>query len=452
VKGSWLAVTGLRLSEWFGRWFPDAFALALVAVIIVYLVCVAIGNSPIQTAQWFGAGFWDLVNFTMQMSMIIVTGYALATARPVYALICRMAAVPKTGKNAAAFVALFSMLSSLLSWSFSLIFSGLLAREVAHRVRGADYRAIGAAGYLGVGSVWALGLSSSAALIMAAPASLPQAIQQISGVIPLSQTLGLWQGIFIAATLIAVSMFISFSSHPASSYARDMTVMGVKYEPIMRPIPKMDKPGEWLEYNPVLTILVSFFGVAYLVREIADKGPGIILDLNHYIFAFLVAGLLLHWRPRFFVNAIMASVPSVAGVLIQYPLYAGIVKMMTESGLAKDLAHFFVAVSTEHSFPVLVGIYSAFLGLFIPSAGGKWLIEAPYILEAAKSLHIHLGWVVQIYNATEALANLIHPFWMLPLLGILGLKARDIVGYSMLQFVIHVPLVLFLVWVLTYTF
>ena len=148
----------------------------------------------------------------------------------------------------------------------------------------------------------------------------------------------------------------------------------------------------------------------------------------------------------------MASIPSVAGVLIQYPLYAGIVKMMTESGLAKDLAHFFVAVSTEHSFPVLVGIYSAFLGLFIPSAGGKWLIEAPYILEAAKSLHIHLGWVIQIYNATEALANLIHPFWMLPLLGILGLKARDIVGYSMLQFVIHVPLVLFLVWILTYTF
>jgi short-chain fatty acids transporter len=149
---------------------------------------------------------------------------------------------------------------------------------------------------------------------------------------------------------------------------------------------------------------------------------------------------------------VTAAVPSVAGVLIQYPLYGGIVKMMTESGLAKSLAHFFVAVSSHQTFPVLVGIYSAFLGLFVPSAGGKWLIEAPYILEAAKSLQMHLGWVVQIYNATEALANMIHPFWMLPLLGIVGLKARDIVGYSMLQFVVHVPLVLFLVWVLNYTF
>jgi short-chain fatty acids transporter len=344
------------------------------------------------------------------------------------------------------------MLSSLISWSFSLIFSGLLAREVSHRVRGADYRAIGAAGYLGVGSVWALGLSSSAALIMAAPASLPQSIQQISGVIPLSQTLGLWQGMFVAAALIAVSMFIAVQSHPARADARDMTAMGVTYAPPPAPATKMEKPGEWLEFNPFLTLLVSFFGIAYMIREVVDKGPSVILELNHYIFLFLIAGLLLHWRPRFFVHAVTAAVPSVAGVLIQYPLYGGIVKMMTESGLAKDLAHFFVAVSTHQTYPVLVGIYSAFLGMFIPSAGGKWLIEAPYILDAAKSMQMHLGWVVQIYNATEALANLIHPFWMLPLLGILGLKPRDIVGYSMLQFVVHVPLVLLLVWILNYTF
>jgi short-chain fatty acids transporter len=440
------------MSEWFERWFPDAFALALLAVIVVYVACVGIGSSPIQTAQWFGAGFWDLVNFTMQMTMIIVSGYALATARPVYAVILKMASIPKSPRSAAAFVAVFSMLSSLISWSFSLIFSGLLAREVSHRVRGGDYRAIGAAGYLGVGSVWALGLSSSAALIMAAPASLPQSIQQISGVIPLSQTLGLWQGMIIAAALILVSMLIAVYSHPSPLHARDMKAMGVKYEPAPIPVVKLEKPGERLEYSPIFTILISFFGIAYLVREVADKGPAVILDLNHYIFLFLIAGMLLHWRPRFFVNAVTAAVPSVAGVLIQYPLYGGIVKMMTESGLAKDLAHFFVAVSTHHTFPVLVGIYSAFLGMFIPSAGGKWLIEAPYILEAAKSLQMHLGWVVQIYNATEALANLIHPFWMLPLLGILGLKPRDIVGYSMLQFVVHVPLVLILVWILTYTF
>src|SRR6266850_5937260 len=193
--GSWLATLGLRLSDWFERWFPDAFALALVAVAIVFAACVAIGSPVVQTAEWFGAGFWDLVAFTMQMTMIIISGYAVATAPPVYAVIRRMAEIPQSGKSAAAFVGLFSMLSSLVSWSFSLIFSGLLAREVTHRVHGADYRAVGAAAYLGVGSVWALGLSSSAALIMAAPGSMPRALLEISGVVRLGQTLGLWQSL-----------------------------------------------------------------------------------------------------------------------------------------------------------------------------------------------------------------------------------------------------------------
>jgi short-chain fatty acids transporter len=450
-SGSRLSALGLRLSDWFERWFPDAFALALTAVAIVFLATLATGSSPAQAAQWFGAGFWDLVAFTMQMSMIIVTGYAVATSPPVYALIRRIAAVPSTGPGAAAFVGLFSMLTSLLSWSFSLIFSGLLAREVSHRVKGADYRAIGAAAYLGVGSVWALGLSSSAALIMAAPASLPDPIEKISGVIPLGQTLGLWQSLLIAGVLIVVSMLISYFSAPPAAEARDMAAMGVVYAPATQQIGRRETPGEWLEYSPLLTVVFCGLGYAFLAREVMTSGPAVILQLNHYVFLFLITGLLLHWRPKSFVQAIAASVTPVGGVLIQYPLYAGIVRMMTESGLATQMAHFFVNISTQHTYPVMIGIYSAFLGLFIPSAGGKWLIEAPYMLDAAKTLHVHLGWVVQTYNATEALANLIHPFWMLPLVGILGLKARDIVGYSMLQFVVHVPLVLFLVWALNYT-
>ena len=364
---STLATLGLRLSDWFERWFPDAFALALTAVAIVFVATLATGATPAQSAQWFGSGFWDLVAFTMQMSMIIVTGYAVATSAPVYAVIRRMARVPQTGRGAAAYVGLFSMLASLVSWSFSLIFSGLLAREVAHRVKGSDYRAIGAAAYLGVGSVWALGLSSSAALIMAAPASLPDAIEKISGVIPLSQTLLLWQSLLIAALIIVVSMVVSYYSAPAPAQARGMKDMGVDYAPAAQFVGRAEKPGEWLEYSPLLTVVICVLGFGYLAREVATAGVGVLLDLNHYVFTFLMVGLLLHWRPRSFVNAIAGAITPVGGVLIQYPLYAGIVKMMTESGLATKLAHFFVNVSTEHTFPVMIGIYSAFLGLFIPS-------------------------------------------------------------------------------------
>jgi short-chain fatty acids transporter len=450
AEGS-LARVGLNLSDWFEKWFPDAFVLALSAVAVVFVACLAAGSSVLDTAQRFGSGFWDLVAFTIQMSMIVITGYAVATSPPVYAVIRKLAALPRSGRGAAAYVGLFSMLASLVSWSFSLIFSALLAREVAHRVRGADYRAVGAAAYLGVGSVWALGLSSSAALIMAAPASLPDSIESISGVIPLGQTLGLWQSLTVAAALIGVSMAVAFFSAPGGGHARGMADMGVAYTPATNDIGKREKPGEWLEYSPLLTIVACVLGFGYLALEIRTKGLSVVLDLNHYVFLFLMVGMLLHWRPKSFVQAIAASVTPVGGVLIQYPMYAGIVKMLTDSGLSTQISHFFVSFSNEHTFPVMIGIYSAFLGLFIPSAGGKWLIEAPYLLEAGKSLDVHLGWVVQTYNATEALANLIHPFWMLPLVGILGLKARDIVGYSMLQFVVHVPLVLLLVWLLNYT-
>jgi len=448
---SMLAAIGLRLSDWFEKWFPDAFVLALAAVAVVFVASLLAGSSVLDTAERFGSGFWDLVTFTMQMSMIIVTGYAVATSPPVYAVIRRLAAVPRTGRGAAAYVGLFSMLASLVSWSFSLIFSALLAREVAHRVRGTDYRALGAAAYLGVGSVWALGLSSSAALIMATPASLPDAIESISGVIPLGQTLGLWQSLGIATLLVVVSMAVAYYSAPGARQARSMSDMGVAYTPATNDLGQRQKPGEWLEYSPLLTIVVCVLGFGYLLSEVLASGPSTLLQLNHYVFLFLMVGVLLHWRPRSFVQAIAASITPVGGVLIQYPMYAGIVRMLTDSGLATQMSNFFVSISNEHTFPVFVGIYSAFLGLFIPSAGGKWLIEAPYLLEAGKELGVHLGWVVQTYNATEALANLIHPFWMLPLVGILGLKARDIVGYSMLQFVVHVPLVLFLVWILNYT-
>jgi short-chain fatty acids transporter len=454
-----LARLGLRLSDWFEKWFPDAFVLALSVVAIVFVASVSVsvalgGNvltSVLDSAQSFGSGFWGLVTFTMQMSMIVVTGYAVATAPPVYRVVRLLSSVPQTGAGAAAYVGLFSMLASLVSWSFSLIFSALLAREVAHRVRGSDYRAIGAAAYLGVGSVWALGMSSSAALLMATPASLPDSILRISGTIPLSQTIGLWQSLTIAALLIVVSMAVSYYSAPGAAHAKSMEDMGVAYAPATNDLGKRATPGEWLEYSPLLTIVICVLGFGYLATEVIASGAGILLDLNHYLFLFLMVGLLLHWRPKSFVQAIAASVTPVGGVLIQYPMYAGVVRMLTESGLAEDISHFFVYISNEHTFPVLVGIYSAFLGLFIPSAGGKWLLEAPYLLGAAVEHEVHLGWVVQTYNATEALANLIHPFWMLPLVGILGLKARDIVGYSMLQFVVHVPLVLFLVWILNYT-
>jgi short-chain fatty acids transporter len=147
-------------------------------------------------------------------------------------------------------------------------------------------------------------------------------------------------------------------------------------------------------------------------------------------------------------------VPSIAGVLVQFPLYGAIAAILSTatnadgSTLSKFITGQLLRFTSTDSFAVVVGAYSAVLGLFLPSAGGKWLVEAPYVMQLAIDLKYNLGWTVQIYNAAEALPNLINPFWMLPVLGVLGLKARDLIGYTFVQFLVHLPLVLFLLWLL----
>jgi len=188
------------------------------------------------------------------------------------------------------------------------------------------------------------------------------------------------------------------------------------------------------------------------VLQFREKGGIAALDLNNFNFFFLAAGLLLHWRPQSFLRAVSKSIPATAGVIIQFPFYGGIFGMISKTPMAAKLAHVFVAVTTKATFPIVVAVYSAILGMFVPSGGGKWVVEAPYVMAAANAWHVHLGWTVQIYNAAEALPNLINPFWMLPLMGILNVRARDLAGYSILQLMFHLPVVLLLAWFFAQTF
>jgi len=442
---------GMGLADWSQKWFPDAFVFALVGLIIVFVAGLFAGVGARDLVKYFGDGFWGLIPFTMQMAMIIIGGFVVATSPPVHKLIKRLAKVPRTPRGAVAFVVFFSMTTSLLSWGLGLIFGGILVREIVRNVRGIDYRAIGAAAFVGNGSVWALGLSSSAALVMATPASIPSALLKISGVIPLSLTIYTWQSATTAAILIVSSVTVGYLSTPASS-TKDAASFGVTDGLAVKTLEERKSPAEWLEYAPALTIVVAALGLAYIAQVLAVKGPLAALDLNTYNLLFLMLGMLLHWRPRSFVRAVNDSVPATAGVLIQFPFYGGIFGIITYSALAAKLAHFFVSFSSTGTYPILVSIYSAFLGMFVPSGGSKWIIEAPYVLQAAKDLHVNLGWIVQVYNTSEALPNLINPFWMLPLLGLLKVKARDLIGYGMLYFMVNFVLVLFLMWFLARTF
>lgn len=447
----------LRFCNWSERWIPDAYVFAALAVLVVALVALALGAGPAQTAQAFGDGFWSLIPFTMQMSFIIIGGYVVASSPPAARLIDRLAALPRTGRGAVCWVACVSMMLSLLHWGLSMILGSLLVRALARREElGMDYRAAAAAAYLGLGSVWAMGLSSSAAQLQANPASMPAALLPITGVIPFSQTLFLWQSIFLTAVLVVMSAAIAWFTAPRASHARTMRDMNIEHEPSAPPIAaRASRPGEWLEHSPVLNLAIAALGAGWLVNEFATRGAMLaISNLNTYNFLFLMLGMLLCWRPRVFLDAATRAVPGITGVLIQFPFYGGIAAIITSApgsdgaSIAHHLSSFFASTATQDSFPVVMGIYSAVLGFFVPSGGGKWIIEAPYVMQAANELQVHLGWAVQVYNAAEALPNLINPFWMLPLLGILKLRARDVVGFTSMQLIVHIPVVLILLWAL----
>jgi short-chain fatty acids transporter len=454
AKEGALARVALRFTAWAERWFPDAFVFVAIAVIVVSAAAL-VNGAPVQAGtKSFGDGFWSLITFTMQMVFVAVGGYVVASSPPAQRLILWLAQVPRTGRGAVGFVAAVSMIASLFNWGLSLIFGGLLARVLAERtdIR-MDYRAAGAAAYLGLGATWALGLSSSAAQLQANAASLPKALLPITGVIPFTETIFLWQSMVVAFVLIVISIVIAIWSAPSDSSAVTAQDMGVEVTRTEQVVPSRQQPGEWLEYSPLLSILLVALATGWLIQEFTRQSAIIaISNLNTYNFLFLMLGMLLHWSPKRFLIAVSQAVPATTGVLIQFPLYGAIASILTTAKNASgttvsdQIAHLFVNLTTHDTFPLAMGIYSAVLGFFIPSGGGKWLLEAPYVMQAANDLKVHLGWAVQVYNAAEALPNLINPFWMLPLLGVLGIKARDVVGFTFLQLLVHLPVVLFLLW------
>lgn len=451
-----LARMSQTFTAWAEKWFPDAFIFVILGVIIVTLANLATGASPMAVAKGFGDGFWTLIPFTMQMAMVTITGYVVATSKPCSRLINWLASFPRTGPGAIMWVAAVSMAASYFQWALSLVLGGLLVRALARRTElNMDYRAAGAAAYLGLGATWALGLSSSAAMLQANPASLPKSISDISGVIPLSETIFLWQSVVMGAGIIAISMLIAYFSAPTGASVRTAQHMDCDVSEEIRVAEKPNRPGEWLEFTPILPILITILAVGYFIVEFSTKSfLSVISSLNNYNFLFLMLGLFLHGNIRSFLHALAKAVPNSAGVLIQFPFYGAIATMLTGvlgadgQSISHHIASVFVSIANVDTFPVVIGAYSAVLGFFVPSGGGKWIIEAPYVFQAAIDLKAHMGWAVQVYNAAEALPNLINPFWMLPLLGVLGLKAKDIVGFCFTQLLFHFPVVLFLLWLL----
>jgi short-chain fatty acids transporter len=305
-----------------------------------------------------------------------------------------------------------------------------------------------------------LGITSSAAQLQANAASIPASVLPITGVIAFSETIFTWQNGVTTVVVTLVSAAICYFTAPEPHKVKTAADLGVSLDADKTVLQKPSRPGDFLECSPILTILIVLLALGWLWQTFSSGNPLITMSgLNTYNFVFIVLGILLHWRPRSLLDSFSKAMPSVAGVLLQFPFYAGIAQILTKASnahgatLSDTIAHWFVDASPNATaFSFLTGIYSGVLGFFIPSAGGKWVIEAPYIMKAANEIGAHLGWTVMVYNIAETLPNFINPFWMLPILGILGLKSKDLIGYTSVQFAIHFPIVMILAAVLMATF
>ena len=409
------------------RLLPDAFVFALILVILTLLLGMLVeGESLFQMAAYFGNGVWDFLVFSMQMVLILVTGSALATSRPVRRLLEGIAVRTRTPAQAIVLVTLVMMVGCWINWGFGLIVSALLAKELARNVRGIHYPLLVASAYSGF-IVWHAGMSASIPLKIAGPDTI---MEEFAGgeIIPVSRTIFAWENLALVAALLAIVPLINWLMMPRDG-EKIVTADGIDIgEDTGGGGPDRARtPAERLEQSRILSIVIGLIGVIFIVRFFAGGGR---FGFNILNFIFLIAGIILHGTPIRYVRAVNRAVRTCGGIILQFPFYAGIMGMMIHSGLASTLSQFFVGVSNERTFPLLTYLSAGLMNFFVPSGGGQWAVQGPIMIPAAGTLGVSSAKAAMAIAWGDAWTNLVQPFWALPLLAVARLRIRDIMGYT----------------------
>lgn len=420
-----LSRPAVRMME---RWLPDAFVFVIVLTLIAALAAmVSEGTSPMALIEMWGDGFWALLSFSMQMLLVLVTGFVLASSPPVRAVLDRLAGLASSAGGAIILVSLVSLVASWLNWGFGLVVGAIFARALARRVR-VDYRLLIAAAYSGF-VIWHGGLSGSIPLTISTPGHFTE--EQI-GVIPTSETTFSGYNLIIIAILFVVIPLVNYLMlpRPEDSVYVDPAKLETAAADDHRPAAT---PAERLERSRLLGWAIGIPGLVWLAQHFMGGGS-INLDVVNYLFLFM--GILFHGSPRSLLLSLDEAVRGGAGIVLQFPFYAGIMAIITQSGLAASLSAFFVSISTAETLPLWTFISAGIVNIFVPSGGGQWAVQAPVMLPAAEALGASLPKVAMAVAWGDAWTNLLQPFWALPMLGIAGLKPRDIMGFCLIQLVI----------------
>lgn len=448
-----------RLAGFFVRFFeyaiPDpyifAVGLTLITALLAFVFAPHHTLSDVLTAWYKGIFEPGNLGFALQMILILVTGYALANSAPITRALTWLASRPRTTKGAVSMTFVVSAIACWLNWGFGLVVAGLLARAIARRMR-IDFGWLVAAAYSGF-LIWASGISSSIALAQATPGNKLNIVAQFTGhSLPIGSTIFTAFNLVPCAVLLVVLPFVFRALEPADVITGDVAALSgsdvnrhrevsndreeraAPSEVEGRNAPQAGTLAAALENAWILNVIFAVAGLGYIVWTWLRAG--FYLDINAVIFIFFCVGLLLHWTPIRYVRAINGAARVTGPLIIQYPIYFGIMGIMTATGLAGVIAQWFVAFSTARTLPFWSYLSSVIISLFVPSGGGHWAVQGPFAVPAAVKLHASLPATAMGVAIGEEVANMVQPFWALPVLAIAGVGLRRVMAFTVVTFIV----------------
>ncbi len=422
------------------RYMPDPFVLVLLLTLVVFALTLWITpTQPSALFRFWNMGFWELLSFAMQMVLIVVTGEAIAESAIVKKALQKICKIPRSAKSAVLLVTFISIILGWLHWGFGLVTASLLSREMAkvlhHKKITIHYPILGAAAYMSM-LLWHAGTTASAPLLINTPGHF---LEKQIGLIPLAQTIFLPVNLLVCAVLAVITPFVIAGLLPRRGVRTvDHFDVTLKSVPHSYSSEKAKTFSEKLETSYFINAFVGACGIAFLLQYFHNNGA----DLNHNIVNFLLlcTGLLLHRNPMEYAKAVSNSMKGTAGIVLQFPFYGGIMGILRESGLGHEIASVFVSHADANTLPFFAYITSVITKIFVPSGGGEWAVEGPVMLQAAKELGASLGLTTMGIAYGNMVGNMFQPFWAIPLLSIMGLKAKDIMGYCLIVFFFAFPL------------
>ena len=413
----------VRLVE---RYLPDPYIFVLLLTLVVFAAGVGFERqTPADMVQYWGDGFWNLLEFGMQMVLVLVTGFVLASTPLFRTILQALARLARSPGQAIILVTVVSMAAAWINWGFGLVIGALFARQLAQVVPRVDYRLLIASAYTGF-LVWHGGLASSIGLVIATEGHFAE--DQI-GVISTAETIFSSFNLLLVLAMFIVIPVVNRLMMPPEDKTVTVDPDRLAREEALPPL-KDERPADKLENSVVLAQAVGIMGLVFLAYYfIVNSGT---LNLNIVNFLFLILGIMLHGRPSRFLATMQEAIKGAGGIVIQFPFYAGIMAMMIDSGLAQSLSNFFVSISNPVTFPLFTFLSAGIVNIFVPSGGGQWAVQAPIMLEAGAQLGVDPARTAMAVAWGDAWTNMIQPFWALPALAIAGLKAKDIMGYCLI--------------------